>query len=299
MNEKISFCVFANFLINSEERFQRLRDSFQSFYKISPDEWIINIRGSYKFRVANYLEKSIKANLKLSFKDTKKGWIYDTKFLSNEIDSDLVMLWIEDHLLVNDLEYFRRILEEIINCDIDIFEYSWFQEINKKFFYAINPIYKSKNLDFIFYDQRRKDLLLSNKKYKDSYLISMQSIMKKSFFKKILNMKNPYLKRWPKKYPFDFEKKIIDCKGLNFKFGFPKNELFASIDDDHDEENYSLISRGLYPQRLEKLDLNAKKYREKFLYKFIARVIPKTLFKLIKNIYIFFKRLKNTAGYFI
>lgn len=299
MDKKLSFCIFANFLINSDERFQRLKDSFQSFKKINPDEWVLNIRGSYKFEVANYLEKNIKTNLKLNFKDTDKGWLNDSQSLSKSIDSELVMLWIEDHLLVSDIEYFERIIQEIITYEIDILEYSWFQKINKEFFYAIPPIHKKEYLDFSIFDQRKKDLLLRSKKYRDHYLISMQSIMKKSFFIKVLNMRSPFFKRWSKRFPFDFEKKIFDCSGLNFKIGFPKNELFASIDDDHEEENYSLISRGLYPQRLERQDLTSIGYRKRIFYKITKRVLPNYLFNAIKKIYILLDRLKNTIGYYI
>lgn len=299
MKKDLSFCVFANFLINTEERFQRLKDSFQSFQKICPDEWILNIRGSYKYKVANYFEKNIKTYFKLSFRNSKKGWLKDSKFCAKSINSELVMLWIEDHLLVSDLEVFKRTLQEINNYEIDLLEYSWFQKKNKEFFYSIPPIYEKKYLDFSFCDQKKKDLLMINKKFKDNYLISMQSIMRKSFFLKILDMRNPTLKRWPKNCPFDFEKKIVDCRGLNFKVGFPKNELFVSIDDDHDEVNYSLISRGLYPQRMQREELKVKENGKKFLFNFFKRIFPNYLFNFVKNIYIFFKRINNTIGYFI
>ena len=38
------------------------------------------------------------------------------------------------------------------------------------------------------------------------YTISCVSIMKREFFKKILISPKPYLKRWPRGVPFDFEK---------------------------------------------------------------------------------------------
>ena len=38
----------------------------------------------------------------------------------------------------------------------------------------------------------------------------MLSITKSDFFKNILKSPKPYIKRWPKQYPFDFEKKISD-----------------------------------------------------------------------------------------
>ena len=45
------FTVFANFFIDTEERFLRLKDSFFSFSSADIHEWIINIRGEYKENV--------------------------------------------------------------------------------------------------------------------------------------------------------------------------------------------------------------------------------------------------------
>ena len=62
IKKKVSLCIFANFLINNEERFQRLKDSYESFKDICPNQWIINIRGDYKYKVADFLKSRIKNN---------------------------------------------------------------------------------------------------------------------------------------------------------------------------------------------------------------------------------------------
>ena len=58
-----SLVVFANFRIDNEERYLRLKDSFFSFKDISAEKWVINIRGSYKEQTKNFLQE----NLKVSF----------------------------------------------------------------------------------------------------------------------------------------------------------------------------------------------------------------------------------------
>ena len=55
-----SYTVFANFFIDTNERFVRARDSFVSFYDSDIDNWVINIRGRYKFELSNYLNDQIK-----------------------------------------------------------------------------------------------------------------------------------------------------------------------------------------------------------------------------------------------
>ncbi|WP_157834490.1 hypothetical protein [Candidatus Ruthturnera calyptogenae] len=42
--------IFANFRINNEERYQRMKDSFESFKDIKAQKWVINVRGSYKLK---------------------------------------------------------------------------------------------------------------------------------------------------------------------------------------------------------------------------------------------------------
>ena len=61
------FTVFANFCIDSEERFLRLKDSFFSFKDSNIQEWLINIRGSYKEKVKEFLVNNLNENLKVFF----------------------------------------------------------------------------------------------------------------------------------------------------------------------------------------------------------------------------------------
>ena len=59
--------IFANFYIDNEERLQRMKDSFNSFKKIQPLEWIINIRGSYKYKAGEYLKDNISQNISINY----------------------------------------------------------------------------------------------------------------------------------------------------------------------------------------------------------------------------------------
>ena len=65
----------------------------------------------------------------------------------------------------------------------------------------------------------------------------------------------PLLKRWPRHLPFDFEKKSNDKAVKSIMHALSNQELFASIDDDHGEPGYSLISRNLYPNRISRVKL--------------------------------------------
>ena len=96
----------------------------------------------------------------------------------------------------------------------------------------------------------------SNKQSRNFYVVSAQSIFKKDFFFTVLLSNRPYLKRWPKHLPFNFEKSFDENKILPFNAGVLKKELFVSIDDNHGEQGYSLISRKKYPKRVSKKQLD-------------------------------------------
>ena len=102
-----SLTIFANFFINNEERLQRMKDSFKSFENINPSEWVINIRGEYKFEAGDFLENEIGDKLFLSYYNSGYGWFYDSRKIYKNITSQFVMYWIEDHILLNLLKIER------------------------------------------------------------------------------------------------------------------------------------------------------------------------------------------------
>jgi hypothetical protein len=90
---------------------------------------------------------------------------------------------------------------------------------------------------------------------------------------------------------FDFEKKWDDIYILPIQYGVPKFELFATIDDDNRYPGSSLISRGLYPERLtreEMLAIRDNTARKNAIFG-LRRFLRK--FSILKNIYIFLKRI--------
>ena len=248
--------VFANFKIDSHERFRRLKDSFFSFKDCKIDNWVINIRGDFKEDVANFLKLNIRStHIQIFHLESSAGWISDSCDIICKIKSDYVLFWIEDHILTEKPHVLDYIVSEMRSNNIDHLHYSWFHFGKNLNIFKHTSYYESENLIF-------KNLTLKNNIFWQlssklrfgnyNFLVSCCSISKTDFLIKILTCKSPFIKRWPIETPFDFEKRSFDFDVLPAKIAIPKNELFVSIDDDHGEVGYSLISRGSYIRREER-----------------------------------------------
>jgi hypothetical protein len=132
---------------------------------------------------------------------------------------------------------------------------------------------------------------------KDFYYTSCVSIMNNSFFRTVLESNRPFIKRWPRHLPFDFEKKSKDNIKSIIIHSLPNRELFASIDDERGKNGHSLISRGLYKNRVSRETLKIEEYEfmkrdsklKNFFIKFhFLRIIIRCFKRFFYTINLFF-----------
>ena len=90
--------IFANFRLDSEERFLRMKDSFLSFKDIDAERWIINIRGRHKVEAGRFLEAQLGSRLALYQLESPEGWFHDSRIMAATIETEYVFFWVEDHL---------------------------------------------------------------------------------------------------------------------------------------------------------------------------------------------------------
>lgn len=250
----VNFTIFANFRIDTEERFLRMKDSFNSISKTNIHEIVVNIRGEFKFETAFFLKESFTGLLHISHLESKAGWFYDSRILFNKITSDVVFFWIEDHICTVKPCVFNEVITSFSSNSLDYLEYSWF---NSEISHELSLIAEYSTKYFSIIDLNSKSNRLKNLIYERSigrkpYLVSCPSIYSKPFFERILKLNRPLLPRWPRSTPFDFEKRSDDTYVLPFRYGFLKIELLACIDDDNMFKDSSLVSRGLYPERIDR-----------------------------------------------
>jgi len=287
---KPTLTIFANFRINNEERYQRMKDSFDSFKDINAQKWVINVRGSYKLKTILFLRENLGEKLYPHLIESGKGWFYDTKSMLHQIDTDFVFFWIEDHINMTDIKKYDNILLEMKKNEVDNLLYSWWHDGTRKILKYINGK-QTNNLNI--YDMSLDNVHKIEKNIRRPfYIVSAVSISSLKFFSKIINTDHPKLKRWPKKTPFDFEKKSTDTKFLPFNFALPKCELFASIDDDNGAKGYSLINRRQYHNRLSREQIKSNEYGKKRLF-FLKKHSP----LLLRKVYRLILKIKYSIGY--
>lgn len=239
--------VFANFRIDSEERFLRMQDSFRSFCDADIEKWVINIRGQYKSDAGKFLRDNLGDKLKLFELNSKKGWFYDSRLMMNEICSDYVFFWIEDHVNINrQTNIINNVVSDMKAFNVESLWYSWFF-----FRKAYRDLSTFESNTIKWFDLDSNNFTKVQAVVPGLYIVSCTSILKCSFFKKIINTDdNTVAHKWPKETPFEFEKSDEDLHWLPLRCAVLKEELFVSIDDDSKQPGSCLISRGLYPNRL-------------------------------------------------
>ena len=274
------FSVVANFYIDTEERFLRLKDSYHSFCKSNILSWHINIRGNLKQEVQNFLQNEIDSNkLKTYFLETNNGWIKDTEKITENLKSEIIFFWIEDHLCIKESNIINEIVSEIHQNKIDHLMYSFYHKGDLLKQLKLIPHNKKNFISYadLSFENYEKIKLwhLSNNIIPD-YLISLCSFMSLEFLKRNLQV-SKHNKKYNKMLPFNFEKSFKEKEIIPFKAGFLNKELFVSIDDDHGEKGYSLISRGLYQNRKTKAEMDMIRNKKIKIYKesIIRKIIKK------------------------
>ena len=225
----VTFSVFANFYINDKERFLRFKDSFLSFKDIDATKWFINARGKYKFDVLFFLHGHLTDRLIPYTLESEEGWFYDSRKMMNDINTDYVFFWVEDHINLIDVDKYKEIISDMKESQSEYLCYSWWAFGKPKEIYKKVKKNNFRNIESFLLD-KKTHLMIENDH--STYIISMQGVFSNQLFKKIIEKGAPFLRSYPRKTPFDFEKGGDDVSWLPIKVAIPKYELFAAIDDD-------------------------------------------------------------------
>lgn len=200
--------IFGNFRINSLSRLEHLKSSFQSF-KSTSDNWLINVRGTYREEAINYLKSELGEKMRqFSLLDDSRGWITNSLDMLKEAKYDYVLVWNEDHINISPTDYFLSVVREMRQKKVDYLPYSWwmFGKANAYDITKNDADWKTgKTIDSIL--MKRSNWLNIKKAGYPYYLVSMCGIFRKDFLEKMWRNDNNRL-------PLSFKKVIFKIFGL-------------------------------------------------------------------------------------
>jgi hypothetical protein len=280
--------ILLNSRINSEHRYERL---IALLSWIGKDyKAVIRVRGiaKYKSRLEPFESYS---NIKFFYENSFQDWKLDLMQQVLVFRSSTYLLLQEDHLPVVGRKKLREVVNEAVSANLDYLPLSFFPQ-HSNFINHLNlekaKLSYSENLDMWTLDKSTIRKMNDTTSY---VYISLVGFFSKKLLIRILKSYRPFYKTYSVTSPFDFEQNSSQTWFLPIRFGFPKSELFANIDDDHSVQDYSLISRGLYKEDIVRqvqhhdIDPN-KNSMSKFLplLKYIAlRYCPNYLIVLPRN----------------
>lgn len=241
--QKPSITMYGNLLIDAPEKLEILKVTFPQWVNYWESEVVIRVRGKLTDETIQFCT-SVSPGIKVLKGAHFLQWRKQAGFDISQIESNFVMLYLEDHMLANDPPSSLGVLCDLITYGIEIFQYSWHQQYRKTAETlsvsdsAINNVSISKVID-----RTQLTELLS---VEPRYLISLTSIFQRDFLMKLLDSPRPYLRKLNPRSPFDVEQKPSSTWYLPITFGLPLKEFGICVDDDNTVPGSSAISRGLY-----------------------------------------------------
>ena len=210
--------IFGNLRINSASRLQHMKDSFLSFKDIS-DDWIINIRGSFRNEAIEFLKENLGDKL-TSFEllDDKKGWVNNALEMFDSIKHDYVLVWNEDHFNIAPQESYKDIIKDMSEQKAQYMLYTWWMsgKARKVFDDLVNEIdlEKFNNIDIV--NLTKKKWRMITKTGYPYFILSVAGIYHKDFLHRILLQDR-------KKLPMFFTRMIFKSFAALTMLGFKFN----------------------------------------------------------------------------
>lgn len=280
-----------NIYLDSQKKLELFKETFPRVYSVS-DNWLVNIRGKNRKEATEFIIESFAdADTNCIFYTNldEHNWASATSTMLLGSRQEFIYVYLEDHFLLKPITHFQNVIQNMKDCQIDYFQYSFFNiGLSLHNTEALYPDYSEY---FYYFKVDRKNVEFLKKNNRHFYPYSLAGICTKEYFKKLLTIEkkrlvrvpslvqilmenivffyprnrnfwfvvNRYASRlgfrfviYPKETPFNIEKSLFDCDPslLAITVGGLKDELFANWDDDNNLSNSSLIKRGLYPNNL-------------------------------------------------
>lgn len=212
--------------------------------------------------------------------------------------SEYFLLLPEDHEFISTAPVLDQTLKNIFENRVDYVPLSFYPHY--EVFVKLLSTKKSHlmNQKYINYWDIHKNDILSIPIKQRNYILNLIGVYRRDLLVKVLCSNKPLLKRFAKETPFNFEQPPSQFWFLPIRWGYPTDELFACVDDDHGIPGYSLFSRNGFAKGEKRVVehhdayLNYE-YRVYKLFKSIFRVDLFLLFRITKYNFDFYKSFRK------
>lgn len=244
--------VFANFFIESPERLLRMQDTISPLLGFGFHNWVVNVRGDLAEQACSYIKEQVTDELTLTSENNALGWLSQTFEMSANLKGDYVLIWLEDHMLMANHKTLSNVVTDMKKTSCDHLSHSWFTEAYQEQYKDLTR--SEETATMISYKLNEVNAKhIRKQKLSRVFVSSLTSIMTKDYFQLVARPR--FIRRWPHETPFDFEITWFSRVAPDVVIGEAKLEIFASIDDSAHSTTYSLIDRGLYPNRVSREDM--------------------------------------------
>lgn len=307
-NEK-SITIIINSLLNEEYRKDRLCSLLTNVMKLN---FNVDLRTRGKFAITrDVLDEhritTSEPRLKIRVGDEFNEWRLNTYVQVYNSKSDYILFLHEDHQFVAPPNLIQKaILEAAIN-DVDVWQPSFFHEYekNRRILYEIGT---DDSTDVSIYSDIDAKHWRAYGNDEKNYIISLVGLYKKNLALKFLKANRPLVRNFHPASPFDFEQNQSQTWFFPIKYGLPKKELMACIDDDLNVVGSSLIARGLHPFDHLRTSKQEEGFQHDSLYvealrKFLRRLDQSNhrfiLFRPLYSFVAFFRRITKSRRQFV
>ena len=235
----VNFVAIFNILASSQERFDRLERTLNRLPRELGIDFSVRIRGSYQGSILK-----TKHNIRLYSGSTWGEWNLD--LLQQVVDGPAThyLLLQEDHLLQMQTEELGKLLSEISKYRIDYLPLSFHPQY-EFLVKEIAGICKTNTASTLKFWNIDPDSFNSVALDVRNYPLNLVGIYTRDLLESLLLRERPIYKKYSIEAPFNFERSPSETWFLPLNWGYPNNEVFACIDDDHGIPGYSLSSRGI------------------------------------------------------
>ena len=278
--------LFINLKIDDQEKFDLFKVTIADLTGLF-EECHVKIRGIYSKKCVEYIQGQLGNEVNVYQELQESDWVAATLEMLGQVKSRSVFLYFEDHRLVASGIQLEKTLADFDRYNLDYLCCSFFKAsqldvknllplgvTKRELFHEfdltaqnvaligkISPCYFTFSLvSLISVKYFREVLSIENKTFKifNKPIASLISRLfphprQKAVFKIInhaLSALSARLCLFPPSTPFNIENIWFESPSPidgDWKFGVPKQELFANHDDDNGAYGESLIKRGLYP----------------------------------------------------